>query len=104
MSLNQQSWERNLRNESAERKTTSISSPERTKKSIRSPQKNTESQDYDPRDFIRKSEQVSHEAHIIADPFKPTMNKWIKEEEIKDCSIHHFKHVTNKQREEQPKM
>jgi hypothetical protein len=73
----EKNWENNLRN--GENTKTSYKFL-RNKNASRSPQKNTESQDYNHWDFYRKINQVENQSYIIADPFKPTMNIWIKKE------------------------
>jgi hypothetical protein len=62
-----------------------------TNKTIRrrSPMHNTESKDYNPKDIYARGERVAEMTHIIADSFKPTMNKWIPED--KQDSKSHLK-------------
>ena len=47
----------------------------------KSPQHNTESKDYSVKDIEDRREKYAEQAHIIADPFKPTMNKWMHEDQ-----------------------
>lgn len=59
------------------------------RKVYRSPMKNVESKDYSPKDFMKRSEIVEKQCHIIADPFKPTLNKWIRKGSSEGPSEHY---------------
>ena len=109
MSKKEKLWENSLRDDESPRKIIKQTEEFYSKKQKifnidRSPMKNTESKDYNSFDFIRKIKKVSDESHIIADPFKPTLNKWIKDEDIKDCTIHHCKHKVDSDLEKRKKM
>ena len=90
MSENDNSWKSSLRDGESLR--TPYKSPYVKNRISRSPQKNTESKDYNHWDFYRKINQVENESCIIADPFKPTKNLWIK----KDCDTKEIQDMQNK--------
>ena len=83
MSENDKSLEKSLRKGESSR---SIDYPRDSSKddfykrtsASRSPQKNTESRDYNPLDIFKKTQRAVEDSCIIADPYKPTMNIWVK--------------------------
>ena len=85
----EKSWEESLRSSDISRRSNELRYDGRDlgrrKKSFpgnASTIRNVESYDYDPKLFFKKT--GVDDSCIIADPFKPTLNKWIKKEEKKD--------------------
>jgi hypothetical protein len=84
MSQNDKSWENSLREETIRSTGTSFGSPKKEGRKMSgrggSPQHNTESKDYNPMDIYNRT--TTDEACIIADPYKPTMDYWVKSDKL----------------------
>jgi len=84
-------WENSLRDEpnrsnrSNRSTATSFRSPPKEGRKIPgrggSPQHNTESKDYNPMDIYNRTLNIT-EPCIIADPFKPTLDYWVKSDKL----------------------
>ncbi len=85
MSQNDKSFEHSLRDQPNRITATSFSNPRKEGKKISvrrgSPQHNTESKDYNPMDIYFSTYNMT-EPCIIADPYKPTLDYWVKSDKL----------------------